>query len=273
MCSNQAMPPAKVAVCFWGITRNAIQTTLPTIKKHIYEPMEKAGIEYTVFLHTYLKHGVYSNRWAQESGITFDNEEWRLLEPHVSSIQDERDVGGQENFQYTDYHTHPDSWETDFETVNNVIKALWSKQQVSRMVEAAGGHDYVMYVRPDCKFYTSLDVSWFSKDTICIPNFHCFPVNDRFLIMPISQLGMMTRCFDNLLEYSKKYEVHSETYLALALHMQPIYKKKVPILFNRIRADGREEEDAWSKQGPITASSAPTSLRSAYLRFGRRAGV
>lgn len=205
--------------------------------------MERVGIRYDIFLHTYRKDGAYSNEHAKEADIRLDTEEWKLLQPRFSSIESEDDIGGDKGVRFEDYHTHQDFWKTNFETANNVIKSLWSRQQVSRMVQSQGGYDYVIFVRPDCKFYTPLSTRWFARDAIILPDFHRFPVNDRFMILPATHLRMLTSCYDRFLDYSKKYMVHSEIYLAYLLDETPIHKVHMPIRFNRIRADGREEKD------------------------------
>lgn len=237
----------KVAIAFWGITRS-LKYTLESIKEKIFKPLKEADIDYDIFMHTYKKEGVYSNIWAKEENIVLDNDEWRLLEPTFIEIENDPPAPFQHGLKFEDYHTHPDFWGgRNYETLNNMIKALWSKQRVARMVAAIRGYEFVIFVRPDCKYYTPFDVEWlYGGEVISIPNFDCFPISDRFMVLPVSKIELVTTCFDKLLEYSRRQKVHSETYLSHLLRDINCVKYKVPFHFNRIRADGTEFYD-WQR--------------------------
>ncbi len=58
--NEEMVPRRRYAICVYGVVR-AINITLPTLKRHILEPIENAGDEYDVFVHTY-SMDTYSNK-------------------------------------------------------------------------------------------------------------------------------------------------------------------------------------------------------------------
>lgn len=46
------VPPKKVALCFYGVTRS-LRFTLPSIKRRLLDVMRDGGLEVDVFVHTY----------------------------------------------------------------------------------------------------------------------------------------------------------------------------------------------------------------------------
>jgi hypothetical protein len=44
----------KVAICFFGLVSRSLSRTFLPIKKFIFDELDKCGIEYKVFLHSYV---------------------------------------------------------------------------------------------------------------------------------------------------------------------------------------------------------------------------
>tara|TARA_A100001015_G_scaffold310292_1_gene411407 strand:+ start:1208 stop:2218 length:1011 start_codon:yes stop_codon:yes gene_type:complete len=105
-------------------------------------------------------------------------------------------------------------------------------------------YDYVIFLRPDVIYLNNFDIKFFDKITskdICIPNFCIFNnFNDRFFISNIENALLYGSLFNELLEYSKINNCHSETF-----HYNIIKKKYnlninlVKFYFNRVRANGK----------------------------------
>ena len=237
----------KVAVCFWGLARS-LDYTISSIEENLFQPLREAGIEYSIFLHTYTLYRSYSNPRAGESGIQLKNTAWKQLQPTASIIekQDRLDL----QLHLEDYRSKGDPWGDEataklkpFETLNNHVRALWSLHQVTTLWETSGQtFDAIIYARPDVLYLRRLNTQWLRdcKDSEClIPNFHLTNgCNDRFAIGKPSVMKLYGHRFQDALEVSKQMQLHSEQYLSQVLSYHSIQIRLIPFFFRRIRADG-----------------------------------
>jgi hypothetical protein len=126
--------------------------------------------------------------------------------------------------------------------LNEINKKLESD---SINLQEENNYDKVIFLRPDVKYLNELKLDFLnliSDNQVCIPNFCIFNnFNDRFFISNLENAKIYGNLFDELFEYSKKKELHSEQF-----HYDLIvkkYKLKVNLInfyFNRIRANGKE---------------------------------
>jgi len=236
----------KVALCFWGITRS-LKYTIDSIKQHILNPLKEANIEYVIFVHTYKFNSEYNNPRAKEFNVKLDFDEHNLLNPDFLQIDDQDEFKFHHNIEK--YRFLPDPWDSDYVCMDNFVCAMYSKKQLGIMVKKSGvSVDYVMYLRPDVQFYTSIDPRYFTmtrSSNICTPNFHLFPkLNDRFCIITASNLEQYSSMYDDMYEYSRIFPLHSEQFQHYMLTRQFHWKiRYIPIHFNRVRANGIELND------------------------------
>lgn len=235
----------KVALGFWGLTRS-LRYTMPSIQTHILDILKKNGINYTIFLHTYFVGTPYYNTHAGEYGIDLDNGEYVLLNADYIACDNQDEI--KTRLDLTAYRTHPDPWRTEYQTVDNLVLAMYSKKQLGSLIKTTIDRgdvfDYVLFLRPDCQYVTDFDVNWFSGVTdtnILVPDFHCysFKFNDRFALATPTNAIQYSKLFDIMLEYSRKLKLHSETtnyyYVTEILRLSVGY---IPFRFNRVRANG-----------------------------------
>ena len=236
----------KVALCFWGLTRS-LKHTIQSIRKHILQPLQEAQIEYTIFMHTYTMSTKYHNPRAGEINMNLDFNEYQLLNPDYIQIDDQDEI--KTKIQIEKYHSLPDPWDTNYISLDNLICAMYSKKQLGFMVKNCNEQfDYIVYLRPDVRFLNNLDVRYFNlthKNIICTPNFHLFPrLNDRFAIIKPCNLNKYSKMFNEMYEYSRLFPLHSERFqyniMTQSFKWKIIY---IPIHFNRVRINGREESD------------------------------
>jgi hypothetical protein len=103
-----------------------------------------------------------------------------------------------------------------------------------------------MYCRPDVTYITPLDVKWFTfTDKVYMPDFarHGFnrtKVNDRFAIGRPEQMKFYGNRFDEALDYSKKRQMHSETFLSHIIKKHKINLKLIKFDFIRTRATSQK---------------------------------
>lgn len=233
-----------IAICVWGICRST-DLTIESMRTHIFQPLQAAGITYKLFLHTYALYRPYENSRASEGRLQLKNTLWKLLKPDNSIVEDQDMIDTTLDFEQ--YRKHGDPWKNDgsqgFQTLDNHIRALWSLQQVTRLwLLDNTTYDAIVYIRPDVKFYSSLHPSWIQSltpKTILVPNFHLIDgVNDRFAIGHPSVMKQYGMRFYQAKEYANMTALHSERFLAWILNMNRIQVMHVPIKFRRIRANG-----------------------------------
>ena len=243
----------KIALCFWGLTRS-LKFTIQSIHKHIIQPLKNANIEYKIFLHTYEFDSAYFNPRATETHIQLDFQEYKLLQPDYFQIDNQDKV--KQELNLGQYRSKPDPWDTNYITVDNFLCAMYSKKKVGEMIRNSGEpFDAFVFLRPDVKFLNSLDTRYFSLlqgNRVCIPNFHLFPdFNDRFFLCSKEHVFLYTQLFDDMLEFSKHYPLHSERFqyemLTQKYNLRIVY---IPIHFNRIRACGRAVRDYKPEKHP-----------------------
>ena len=237
--------PRMIAVCFFGLTRS-LKYTLPSIQKYLFEPLKNHGIKYEVFLHTYKIKGTYTNHRAEEKDIVLDPNEYKLLKPDHSLIEDKSDVSKRLNLEK--YRTHGDPWDKhdkwNFNTLDNHILYLWSQKQLINMVSKEKGFTHIVMCRPDLKYMTPLNPEYFrfTSKVIFTPEFSSYGhVSDQFAIGPYEQMTIYGSRFDHALEYSKKRSLHSEGYLEYILNKNKIDHKEIDFYYIRIRANNKKD--------------------------------
>jgi hypothetical protein len=238
----------KVAICFWGLCRST-HLTLESIRRCIFEPLEAARIEYTVFLHTYTLYRSYTNSRSCESNIQLKNTNWKLLQPVASIIEDQDTVDKQLHLE--SYRSRGDPWSDDrvhntvpFSTLDNHIRALWSLKQVTKLLSnSREAYARVIYLRPDVRFQTPLEIEWIKgplPSTILIPDFHhVYKCNDRFAIGDLATMKLYGNRFDAAYEYSRQSSLHSEKFLYDYMTYKGYAFAIIRFRFKRIRADGK----------------------------------
>lgn len=236
----------RVALCFWGLCRST-DITYESIKRYIFDSLENAGIDYDIYLHTYTLYRPYTNLRSNETNVQLKNTLWKLLNPLNYSIehQDKVDRG----LSFEKYRTQGNPWGDtyDYSTLDNHIRSLWSLKQVTNLWKISEKvYTKIIYLRPDVLFKTPLNIEWIKsplKQTILIPEFHnVYDCNDRFAIGEPEAMLVYGERFNAAYEYSKKKKLHSEGFLADRIKDRGYNFRKIPFVFQRIRANGLVSE-------------------------------
>jgi hypothetical protein len=232
----------KVALCFWGLCRS-LEHTIESINDKIIKPLQEAGIDYTIFLHTYTIYHRYNNTRAGEENIYLNNTSWKLLNPTRFIIENQDVVD--KMLELKTYRKKGDPWKNEcsipFSTLDNHIRALWSLKQVTSLWNEKD-FDKVIYLRPDVHYSTTFNTDWLSMNgkNIVIPNFHIhYNCNDRFAIGNPSSMKIYGNRFDSAYYYSLHTQLHAERFLNAIMNSKGIYFNRVPFIFRRIRANGK----------------------------------
>jgi hypothetical protein len=233
----------KVALCFWGLCRST-DLTIQSIQTCIFQPLQDAGIQYDIYLHTYTLYRPYSNPRAKEEKLQLKNTAWKLLQPTRESIEDQDDVD--KKLDLKTYRALGNPWPDDpsYTTLDNHIRALWSLKQVTSLwLSKEKEYSCIVYLRPDVKFKKPINPEWVlnvNSSSVRIPNFHLVDgCNDRFAIGSPECMRIYGNRFDNALQYSYCNLLHSERFLAYELKRNAIRIDLIFFRFIRIRADGQ----------------------------------
>ena len=196
-------------------------------------------------MHTYKFLNGYTNKRTGEINMNVNNDEYKLLSPDFISINDQDEIKIKLNL--TDYRTFEDPWNTDYNSVDNLILASYSKCQVTNMISNSNiEYDYIIYVRPDCKYLVDFDLNYLkyvNNNTICIPNFGLYGpynFNDRFCICNFNNYKLYGDIFDKLLKLSKLMPLHSETIIGHIINEYKLNIYRIPFIFIRIRCNGKK---------------------------------
>jgi hypothetical protein len=236
----------KLAICFWGLSRS-LKYTISSIKENIFKELNSNNIEYKIFFHTYNLEKLYNNRRANELNIKYDNDDYKILNADYIEIDDQEEI--LEKINVNLYRTNRDPWNTNYQTVNNFILAMYSKKKSFDLIKNTGiNFTHYLFIRPDVKYLNKFKISWLKEireNEVYIPEFHhtCYNFNDRMLLTSNEELAnLYGNVFDYMLEYSKKHQLHSETYIRYYLvnRYKGIIITFIKFYFNRVRANGKE---------------------------------
>jgi hypothetical protein len=234
----------KVAICFFGLCRTT-NYTIKSIKYNIFNFFTKYNLEYDTYLHTYEINKDYNNSWSGEKNFKINNDNWKLLNPKEYLIEDEDEVIKKINISI--YRTHGDPWaeysnDNTFKTLDNAILSLYSLYQVTQLWKNSNvKYNAIIYMRPDILYINKLQLSFFNKiknNTVLLPNFEEYPVNDRFAIGDPISMKIYGERFLDAYDYSLKYPLLAERYLSDTLEKNKVNIVKIDFIFLRIRMNG-----------------------------------
>lgn len=227
-----------IAFAFWGIPRS-----FENSKHSIIRFMKSFNRPYHVYFHTYQINGTYTNPRNNEYNVKIDSNVLLELNPKKYKIDNQDKIS--ELLDFKKYYTHPDPWNTGYNSVNNFILASYSKHLVTEMIDP-NQYKYIIYVRPDCKFhsfYYDGMLNGLDETTILIPNmplYGRYRFNDQFAITTNQNYMIYGNMFNELYEYSKHNCLHSETYIGEMLMMNNIKWKFINLKYEIVRINARK---------------------------------
>lgn len=230
----------KVAVCFYGLCRTT-HKTIYSIQKNIYNALDDLNIKYDVYIHTYNIHKEYNNSWSGEMKQKINNDNWKLLNPTYSLIENEEDVINQ--LDLPKYRTHGDPWyfngDNSFNILNNAILSIYSTYQVTQLWKNSKiNYDVIISLRPDMIYINPITINYLNEiknNTILLSNFAEYPINDRFAMGNSRVMQIHGERFLNLYNYSLSNRLDAERYLIYILKINNIEIRKIDFIFLRLR--------------------------------------
>jgi hypothetical protein len=234
----------KVALCFFGITRNLRANTLPSLQTCLMAALAEKDPHYRKFGHFNLIPSV-SNPRAGENNIPLEPEEFKLLECDTVSTTDQSWLD--EHLDFGSIQKFGDVWEDNFASLKNLMRQLYSLEQVTSLLLAAKERfDVVVYSRADLRFERKVEIprirprtlytSWFGKGG---------GLNDRFAMgdfetmVKYGQRGKLARRY---CEATGK-PLHAERFLLWSAKKHGLRRADLTSIdFSRVRANGAVPE-------------------------------
>ena len=235
----------RIAVCFWGLTRS-LKYTIRSVHEQL-DHLRTFG-DVVTFMHTYKILRPYTNDWAFERNVFLDPDEYKLLGPDHFIWDDQDEVA--KGIDFKAYRTHKDNYNTNYQTIDNLILAMYSLHRVTDLMlrhNSKKEFDYIVFMRPDVLFDTKPAWKYFEKateNTIVAPYFGSYfeerhKINDRYAICKPNVAKIYGRRLKFLLPYSKTRDIISEIFLYDVMVEHDIDIILRWICFNRVRTDGR----------------------------------
>jgi hypothetical protein len=140
---------AKIAICFFGITRS-LTHTVSSIELNILAPARKLG-EVIVYSHFFLQKDIINPRSGELGELDLDEQrllpsDWLQLEEPDACLSD---------YDFDQLRSHGDSWQDDFRSLRNLVHQLHSLNAVTKAA-LADGADICLFCRPDLTYHDSL---------------------------------------------------------------------------------------------------------------------
>jgi hypothetical protein len=126
----------KIAIIFYGLTRS-LHKTIHSIKKNLFNILDRHNIQYDIYIHTYKINGSYKNIWSGEETNNYNNEDINsLLNPKYLLFDNQSDIENIINFN--EYYTFL-NWNGFFPEnlvrymIKNLVLALYSKNKITKL--------------------------------------------------------------------------------------------------------------------------------------------
>lgn len=234
-----------VAICFFGLTRS-LSHTIVSIQTHVLNELQKNTVPYTIFLHSYAQHVIYSPR-SGELNIQLNSTEWRLLNPAHVRIDPPESADAKYNASL--YAKFGNPWKKEdksLSTLRNLLRSLYSIEQCYKLVEEwelrhAHTHTYIMFIRPDVLYMTHFPAQALRKlsdKTVGVRYIDRFAIGKRSAINAWAH--RMASADQFLKQQTRKIGLHSESLLQYhaAKHGLRLFELE-GFCFKRLRANNK----------------------------------
>ena len=240
---TQVKENTKIAIIFYGLTRS-LNKTINSIRKNIFNVLDRHNIQYDIYIHTYKINGSYKNIWSGEETNNYQNEDIiSLLHPKYYLFDEQSNV--ENSIDFNEYYTFL-NWNGFFPQdmvkyiIKNLVLALYSKNKITQLFnQNKSQYDYAIISRPDLEITNELDINYFhqlNNNNIIIPEQDSYEgCNDRFCIGTPSIISYYGTLYNKLLQYSKQKNIISECYLLDMLNDENINIIKKNISYNTVR--------------------------------------
>ena len=230
----------RVAICYFGLTRST-RYVYKTHDTYLFDVLKAAGIDYTVFLHTWnTKHPTV---WNSDDQPPVNETEHLYLKPTYSRRDDEDEF--LEGLTFSNYFDQA-MWERTGDgrapghewypqMVKNHLCMMQSIKRVTQLVLDSGEqYDFVLYIRPDIALFKPFPVDAFGRITptgIAVLNFKFHEgYNPNVVVVPFANCSPVGFRYDEAASYRRLHgRLVTEKYLKYIIHK---YYTESPVLLD-----------------------------------------
>jgi hypothetical protein len=267
------MSDRKIAICFFGITRS-LPHTLPSIEANVLAPARTSG-QVRVYAHLFRQDQIHNPRTGEIGAL--DPLEYQLLKADRLELEDPGAC--LERWDFETLKTHGDFWRNGFASLRNLVHQQHSLHRVSSMVLEDGDIDIAIFVRPDLRYHDTLADALQAAlkapaGTVFLPRWQpWFGHNDRFAIaVGRNAIAAYGQRAEDALNYcrDRAAPLHSERMLKYRLARQGIRVRKIEARASRVRANGDQAAEDFSRQ---LGMKAQYYAKAALAKVGLKAVV
>ena len=231
----------KIAICFFGITRNLKNHTLDSIERNLLRPVAEKDAACRKFAHFNLVPHV-SNPRSGEENVPVDTSDFKLLKCDIVSHTDQTWLDGL--LDYEGIQKFGD-WQGDnFVSLRNLVRQLYSLKEVTGILLRANEQfDLVIYSRADLRFERKVEIPKIRPGTVYTPWFDKYRgLNDRFAMGDFATMIKYGQRYSMIQQYCQEtgHPLHAERFLLWYSKKQGLRNVDLTSIdFCRVRANGK----------------------------------
>jgi hypothetical protein len=231
----------KVAICFFGLVKQ-INHVRSSVEECIFTALRQQGYDYELFCHTYQLER-FANSRNREAEVAIEPTSIECWSPLTIQYSDPQSVD--RLYPLERHLANGDPWRNGGTSMRFYLRQLFSLRAVTELWERrATEFDYVLYLRPDLRFYTPLVLEKsLPPATIAISDIHWYGgYNDRFAYGRPQAMIKYGRRLDYVPTFlaTQRQPLHAERYLRHYCTKQGLACRPLRYYFTMIRANGVE---------------------------------
>jgi hypothetical protein len=232
----------KIAICFFGITRNFSKYTLDSIERYLFAEVARHDPKFRRFAH-FNELAEVSNKRSRENSVPVDPEEFKLLNCDAVERTKQEEVDQQIDFDYI--KQFGDNWRDDYGSLKNLLRQFYSLNAVTELLLAHGQaqpFDLVIFSRVDVRYETPVEIPRIRPGTLYTPWFDKYHgLNDRFALGDFKTMITYGRRQSGIRQFCEETgkPLGAESYLRWYAKKQGLHTRDLKsINFSRVRAHG-----------------------------------
>lgn len=237
---KRATPP-RIAICFFGITRNFAKYTLDSIERNLFSEVAQVEPQFRKLAH-FNRLTTVSNNRSGEGTVLIDPEEYKLLNCDVVEQTDQDKVDETLDFEYI--KQFGDTWRDNYVSLKNLLRQFYSLNAVTDLLLAEKTNfDLVIFSRADLRFEVPFKIPRIRPRTLYTPWFHRYHgLNDRFALGDLETMIAYGRRKSTVRQYcaATGKPLTAENYLLWYARKQRLHTHHLKsINFSRVRSNGQ----------------------------------
>jgi hypothetical protein len=231
----------KVAICFFGITRNFSKHTLDSIKRNLFETAARRDSNFRRLAHFNRLDAISSHR-SGENSVLIDPQEFKLLGCDVVAQTDQDEVDKGIDFDYV--RQFGDNWRDNYASLKNLLRQFYSLNAVTDLLLAEKtDFELVIFSRADLRFEAPVEIPRIRRRTLYTPWFQRYHgLNDRFAMGDLETMVAYGRRQSMIRQYCEEAggPLRAEGYLLWYAKKCGLSSRHLKsINFSRVRSDGQ----------------------------------